>query len=164
MSKALVVRFFLVTLFISLLASQTSAQSIEISIGRNRNDFFLSTGYGQYLKQHKISGEFGIGITKTFRQQRFNPRIRLEYAYDFLKSDHVFLGPSLHVTTATYVLSKSVKSRIWNDEYLVGGRLEVGDKFKFSGLLSFGLMSERSTGNFYLSYGFNAKVGLIYSW
>lgn len=164
MSKALVVKSIYILFIFYCLPTCVLAQSIEVSTGRNRSDFLIETGYGQYIQQHKFSGLVGVGITKTFNQRRFNPRIGVVYGFDFFATEKIFLGPTLELYSSTYLVTKSPKSRIWNEELLAGVRFEYGGKLKFGSFLTYGFMTEHFSENFYLSYGFNGKIGLIYCW
>ena len=148
----------------SILSTGIFAQSIEFSVARYRTDYLIEAGYGYYKQQHKVSGFAGIGMIKTLSQQRFNPRIGVEYAYDFLDAEKLLLGPILGLYSSTYLITKSPKSRIWNEELLAGVHFEFGNQLKFGSSLMYGFMTEHYSDNFYLSYGFNAKIGLIYCW
>lgn len=137
----------LLLLFIVLSFKVYSQDSISNQIGlvggMNRNDLSGGLQYLRIKKSTFIISSLECGIKTTFFQTRFFPRIGLGLGYHFINRNKFHSGPFVsYYYSALKVNNSSHHIHQWN-ELLIGNRLEIGSKIKFTSQVSLGIMNER---------------------
>ena len=150
--------------------AQDSSSFVFVECTRNRLDLFVHCGYGTKLNDFQLRGSLGLGINRTFSQQRFFPRFTTGISYDLMQRYGSFLGPEFLCSASTLRINQlSGKNHYWF-EYMLGFRYSTPGKIRFNAGLSAGWLTElldsQLDGKYMLvgNWGYEFSMGLGYAW
>lgn len=163
-------QLFSITLFSILVSFCSVGQEHNISLiaGRNRLDYLSGIQYSFLQKQQRFSGGVEFGISRTFGQGRWNPRLSAGYGYDFLHHDRFSVGPLVQYAHSWLRVSKNPSSTVHYNEMLGGYFFEFGDKWKLVHQMLIGAMTEgfksqlNQKKEVFWSTGYYASIGIKY--
>jgi hypothetical protein len=135
-----------------------------------RLDFFAGFRYARSFDKWASFVTAEIGINRTIFQSRLFPKLGVGSTYFLVNKNKLKIGPQLlyaHSLLKFNAISNHYNH--WNELY-IGGRLELGSKFRFSFEANGGLLNERFYNQISKekdgvnSLGFNGDIGIVYVW
>lgn len=161
------VRFFVFITFLFSL-SHLNAQSIEVSAGFNRLDYQVGVAYGHRWNHFHLTSKIETGVTSTFAQRRFFPRLSVSSSYFLLRKGLVDFGPEFVYAYSRQRLTTGKTAHHWN-ELNLGYRLHVGRNIKFVHSVNGGWINESFYSDIvgkrinFNSLGIYAQIGISYT-
>jgi len=152
------------------LENQSGKNQLGINFGMTRMDFFTGINYRRKIDQFQVHSSVELGVNRTFFQKRLFPRISVGGSYLFFIKRNFSFGPQLSFSYSTLKVNKNTTHfHQWNELYL-GSRLEIGNKIRFTNVISGGWMNERYFNQLtnrkdgVNSMGFYFNLGISYVW
>lgn len=159
----------LVLIFFIFFASNSNAQSVEISAGFNRLDYQIGVAYGHRWNHFHVTSKIEVGPTSTFAQGRIFPRLSIGSSYFLVRKGIVDFGPEfVYAYSRQRITAQAKTAHHWN-EFNLGYRLQVGRTIKFVHSLNGGLINESFYSNAlekrvnFNSLGIYAQIGVSYT-
>jgi len=124
------------------LQKEKMTHRIETNISITRFDIFHSFEYSAKVNHFQASVGLGYGVTRTFFQQRFFPKINVLGVYNLINNPKFSFGPSVYYSFSWLKINQTSKHfNNWNE--LFGGlHWEYGNKWRIGQTISAGYFSE----------------------
>lgn len=170
MRQMLCISFFIIFYPNVLVAQDSLKNQIGISGGMSRMDFWSGVKYSREINQFQVFSSADVGINRTFFQKRIFPRFTIGSSYFLFEKRNIRIGPQLSYSYSFLKVNKSSNHfHQWNELYL-GSRMELGNKIRFTNVISGGWMNERYFNQLtnrkagVNSMGFYFNLGISYVW
>lgn len=117
-------------LFSEFIFSQTQRSFLGLGTEYNQQDLCINAGFTKQFTRWEISGNLGVGVNRTFFQQRLFPKIQFQGTFRGLKFDHVEIGPSITLNYAWLHVNKTINHWTHFQYYGAGYQWVYGNKFQ----------------------------------
>lgn len=170
MHRLLCIFLFIIICPNVLVAQDSLKNQIGIIGGMNRMDFLSGVHYSREINQFQVFSSAEVGINRTIFQKRIFPRLSIGSSYFLFQKRNIRIGPHLSYSYSFLKVNKNTTHfHQWNELYL-GSRMEIGDKIRFTNVISVGCMNERYFNQLtnrkagVNSMGFYFNLGISYVW
>ncbi|TXI86497.1 MAG: hypothetical protein E6Q37_03860 [Crocinitomicaceae bacterium] len=109
---------------------QANRATFNVGLEYNQQDFFLNAGYTKQLKRFELGAAVGVGVNRTFFQQRIFPKMQLQGTYQVVQSEMFRIGPSFAVHYGGLNVNASSSKLTYYQFYGAGYQLVVGKRFQ----------------------------------
>jgi hypothetical protein len=89
-------------------------------------DFFVGVGMQKSVSKHRFGAQFYSGVNRTFFQQRFYPKLDIQYGFDLFEKTIIHVIPELHLAGSLLNISADDKQIACYIETTAGMTLGVG--------------------------------------
>lgn len=164
-------RIILIFLFLSIfkVSAQNERNSfVGASFQYNSLDFFLAINYSSQIRKFEFNGGLGVGINRTFFQQRLFPMIGISGSYYFLNRPKFQLGPTIIFQSSLLKVNSKTANLNYYNQLSGGYTFAFGNRLKVYQSIFYGFNFESYYSTFLNKYNtlkgykFSAQIGLKY--
>ena len=133
-----------------------------------RMDAFWNLGIKKRINFYEIGLACGVGIEKTFVQQKLSPHFEIYSFYNFIQREinrkqGIIFGPGILSSATSFRAETPFRYR----DLFLGYQFCIGNKFKFLNQAGYGIMFVSFQGNYgkvvNRSFNYFMKIGLSYA-
>ena len=157
-------------LFCNCCFSQVLKRQVNVHGAINRLDYFVGTS-GYTKRNHWVLGSgFAVGITRTFAQQRFFPRLTFSGGRNVIETQKFRLTAEARTAFSLLNLRTTQNNYHHWQEYMGGLSCSIGEKIRFNLALSAGWTNENFKDTYtqkrvnFGTIGYEASLALGYAW
>lgn len=131
---------FLVGTF-KLMAQGGDTNFVKVAFEYNKMDFFSTVSFGQQHRKSQTEIGLGVGVNRTFFQQRMYPRMQARASYFFVDKSNFRIGGTLSYDFSFLNFNKKYRDiHVYNEGF--GGLIfEIGNRYVFQFIPEIGVLT-----------------------
>lgn len=161
---------FILFLFVTfeIMAQGGDTNFVKVAFEYNKMDFFSTVSFGQEHQKLQTEIGFGVGVNRTFFQQRMYPRMQARASYFLLNRSRFRIGGTLSYDFSFLNFNKKSRDIHVYNEGFGGLIIEIGNRYVLQFIPEIGILThsyrssldKKNVTNYVLQYA--AQIGFKY--